>query len=84
MPLIWAYKFCEIANPAASSAPLLIRNPEDKRCTDAARELWAPDRLFWANSDETFVFIESISYFIKAALQKQSLIMANGIYFINV
>jgi hypothetical protein len=45
-----------IANPAASSAAVLMRRPEDNCCS--AVESWLPDdvRLFWATSELRFVF----------------------------
>jgi hypothetical protein len=80
IPRSWDCRFCDIAKPVASSAPLLIRKPEDKRCTDAARELWAPAKLFCANSDEVLVLIESICHLIYGApLPREEIaILKNG------
>ena len=49
----------EIARPAASSFALLMRRPEDRRCSDVAS--WLPEvvRLRWAFSDITFVLMTS-------------------------
>jgi hypothetical protein len=54
---------CEIANPAASSLAELIRNPEDKRCTEVARLFWAFAKLFWANNEAMLVLITVLTFF---------------------
>jgi len=56
-PLIWVVMRVEIAKPAASSAELLMRRPEDRRCIAVANELCDRFRLFCAVSDMMLVLM---------------------------
>ncbi|OIQ88334.1 hypothetical protein GALL_297710 [mine drainage metagenome] len=56
-PLIWAVIRSEIAMPAASSAALLMRRPEERRCSEVCRVLCDFDRLSCALSEAMFVLM---------------------------
>src|SRR5690606_23244650 len=58
-PLICVVMRLEIARPAASSFALLMRRPEDRRCSEVASALLEVVRLRWAFSDITFVLMTS-------------------------
>src|SRR6185312_11760900 len=57
-PPIWACNLVEMARPAASSAELLIRKPEDRRCIDLLRSLPALKRARCALRELTLVRID--------------------------
>src|SRR6202008_1005519 len=48
VPLTWVVNCWLIARPAASSAALLMRRPEDRRVSDCDSSDWEPFRLFSA------------------------------------
>jgi hypothetical protein len=56
-PLICAVKRCEIARPAASSFALLMRRPDDRRCSDVARLFCEAFRFRCAFSEATLVLM---------------------------
>ena len=65
VPLICVVNCWLIARPAASSAALLMRKPEDRRCKDCRqRRLAKPVRLFCAFSESILVL--SVSDIVKA------------------
>ncbi len=56
VPLTCVVNCWPIARPAASSAALLMRRPDDKRVRDCDRRLWEVPRLFCAMTESIFVF----------------------------
>src|SRR3569623_33557 len=57
-PPIWDCIFVEMARPAASSAELVIRKPDDNRCIEVCRALLALKRACWAFREATLVRID--------------------------
>ena len=55
VPLIWVVNWLLIARPAASSAALLMRKPEDRRCNDVDNDDFEAVRLRCAFSESIFV-----------------------------
>ena len=56
-PLTWPVSFWLIARPAASSAALLMRRPEDRRCIDFASWFSVLTRFRCASNASTLVLI---------------------------
>src|SRR4051812_20833784 len=56
-PLIWLVIRSEMARPAASSLALLIRKPEERRCSAVVRPVADVARLRWAFKDAILVLI---------------------------
>ena len=59
-PLICACCSWLMTKPAGSSAPLLIRKPDDKRCSDVFSALFALFKLFCATRDPRLLTRDSI------------------------
>src|ERR1700728_2927973 len=62
VPLICVVKPWLIARPAASSAALLMRRPDDKRVRDWDNKACEPPRLFCAVSESMLVFSVNAIY----------------------
>src|SRR5476651_1605368 len=56
VPLIWVVNWLLIAKPAASSAALLMRRPEDRRCKDFDNDDCEVVKFRCALSESIFVF----------------------------
>src|SRR5690606_29928400 len=68
-PLIWLVSLLLICRPAASSLALLIRRPEDRRCSEVPRAPCDLFRLRWAFREARLVLIVCAIVFLLVSLE---------------